>query len=81
MVTWLATETNNIQKIINLLTKCPVYKMDKEGDSQTLRNEVIFKSTPKAAVKDNRYRIFVYLNINNLHFKHPLKPEIIEDIS
>ena len=81
IVTSLVTNTNDIQQIINLLNKCPMHKSDKEGDSHTLSNYEKSKSILKAAVKYNRDRIFIYLNINNLNFKPSLKPEIFEDCS
>ena len=80
MVTSLETDTNNILQITNLLNKCPMYTTDNQCNSQTLRNDDNFKSTPKDAVKDNRYRIHIYLNINNMHFKTSFKPEICEGI-
>ena len=54
---------------------------EKEGDSQTLRNDDTLKSTLNNAVKDYRDRFSIYLNINNLHFKISFKPGIFEDIS
>ena len=81
MVTSLAPETNNIIRITNLLNGCHTYTTYKEGDSQTLSNYEIFKSIVKDAVKYNRNKIHIYLNINNLHFKPSLKPKKFEDIS
>ena len=76
MVTSLATYTNDIQLIINLLNNFPTYTMEKDSDSQTLKNDENFKSMLKDSVKYNIYRINIYLNINNLHFKTSFKPEI-----
>ena len=58
-----------------------MYAIDKGGDIQTLSSDVNFKSILKDAVKDNRDIICIYLNINHIHFKPSLKPEIFEDIS
>ena len=58
-----------------------MYKTDKEGDSQTLSYDEIFKYILKASLKYNRDIIFFYLNINNLFFKNSWKPEIFKDIS
>ena len=69
MVTSLATDTNDILQITNLLNKCPEDTTDKEGDIQTLRNEDILKYVLKDEVKYNRDIIHIYLNINNLNFK------------
>ena len=44
MVTSLATNTNDILQITNLLNKCPMYTTDKEGDSHTLRKDENIKS-------------------------------------
>ena len=57
-----------------------MYTLDKEGDSQTLKNDENFKSMLKDSVKYNIYRINMYLNINNLHFKPSSKPKIFEGI-
>ena len=76
VVTSLATVTNDIQLITNLLNKFHMYTTYKEGDNNTLSNYDDFKSILKAAVKDNRYKFFIYLNINSLHFKTSFKPEI-----
>ena len=46
-----------------------MYKMDKEGDIQTLSNYGNLKSILKAAVKENRDIFRIYLNIHNIHFK------------
>ena len=81
MVTSLATYTNDIQLIINLLNNFPTYTMEKDSDSQTLKNDENFKSTLKDAVKDNRDIIHIYIKINNLHFKPSFETEIFEDIS
>ena len=51
MVTSLETDTNSIIQITNLLNKYNIYAADKESDSQTLRNDEIFKSILKDAVK------------------------------
>ena len=80
MVTSLATETNNILRINNLLNKCTMYTTDKGDVIQTFRNDAIFKYILKDGVKDNRDIIQIYLNINNLHLKYSFKPEIFEDI-
>ena len=63
MVTSLATDTNSILQFTNLLNKCPMYTIDKEGDIQTLSNDENFKSILKDAVKDNIDIIHIYLNI------------------
>ena len=55
MVTLLATGINNIQLITKFLNKCPMYTLDKEGDSQTLNNDENFKSMLKDSVKYNIY--------------------------
>ena len=81
MLNWIATDTNEIQWIINLLNKCPMYTTYKYGDNQTLRNDDNFKSDLKAAIKDNRYIIWIKLNIKNIHFKPLFKPKIFEEIS
>ena len=81
MVTSLATDTNYILKMVNLLNKCPMYTTYKEGYSQTLRNDEKSKYILKSSIKYNIYRIYIYLNINNLYFKPSFKPEIFEDIS
>ena len=57
-----------------------MYTTDKEGDSQTLRNDENFKFILKDAVKDNRDIIRIYLNTNDLNFKPSFRPEIFEDI-
>ena len=80
MVTSLATDTNDILRITKLLKKCPVYTTDKECDSQNLRNDKNFKCILNDAVKYNRDIIRIYPNINNIHFKPPLKHEIFVDI-
>ena len=46
-----------------------MYTIYKEGDIQTLRNDENLKSILKDAVKENIYRINIYLKIKNLHFK------------
>ena len=56
VVTSLATVTNDIQLITNLLNKFHMYTTYKEGDNNTLTNYDDFKSILKAAVKDNRYK-------------------------
>ena len=83
MATSLANDTSDLLQITNLLNKCTMYTTDKEGDSQTLRNDGNFKSILKLkdAFKDNIDRIHIYLNINNLNFKPSFKPERFEDIS
>ena len=80
-VTSLASETNDILLITNLLNKCPMYTTDKEGDNQNLRSDENFKSILKDAIKDNRDRVCIYLNINHKIFKPSFTPEIFEDIS
>ena len=81
MVASLATDTNDILLITNLFNNFPLYTTDKEVDSQTLSNDEIFKSVLNDAVKDNRDRNRIYLNINNLHFRLSFKPKIFEGIS
>ena len=58
-----------------------MYKIEKEGDSQTLRNYENFEFIINYSFKDNRDFICIYLNINNLHFKPSFNPERYEDIS
>ena len=74
MVNSLATDTRDILWITNLLNNSPMYTTDKGGDCQTLRKDENFKSNLKDSVKDNRDRINIYLNINNLHLKPSFKP-------
>ena len=81
MVTLLANETNDILQTTNLLNKCPMYTTENKYDSQTLRNYENFIPILNDAVKDNVYRIHIYININNLHFKPSFKPERFENIS
>ena len=81
MVNSLAADTYDILRITNLLNKFPIYTADKEGDSQTLRNDENFKPIIKYAYKYNRDRILIYHNVNNLPFKPSFKTEIFEDIS
>ena len=76
MVTSIATDTNKIIQITNLLNKCRMYSTYKEGDIHTLRNDENLKSALNNAVKGNRDITCIYLNINNLHFKTSFKPEI-----
>ena len=57
-----------------------MYITYKEDENQNLSNDENFKSIRKDSFKDNIYRIHMYLNINNLQFKHSFKPEIFEDI-
>ena len=78
MTTLLETDTNGILRIANLLNKFPMYTSYNKGNSQTLRNDEKFKFILKDAVKDNRDIICICLNINNIHFKPSLKPEIFE---
>ena len=74
MVNSLETDTNDILIITNLLNKCTMHTTDKEGDIYTLRNYENFKYILNNSVNDNKDRICIYLNINNLHFKPSFKP-------
>ena len=50
-----------------------MYTTYKEGDIHTHSNDEKFKSIHKDPVFKNRYIIFIYLNINNLHLKPSFK--------
>ena len=54
MVASLATDTNNILIITNLLNKCSMYTIYKEGDRQTLSNDENFKYILRDSSKENR---------------------------
>ena len=56
MVASLAIYTNDILQITNLLNKSHIYTIDKEGVSQTLRNDENFTFALKDAVKYHRYK-------------------------
>ena len=57
MVNSLATDTDDILKITNILNKCTLYTKVKEGDSQTLKNEENFKSILKDSGKENKIEL------------------------
>ena len=80
MTTSLVTDTSEILRITNLLNKCHMYTTEKKVDSHKLSNDENFKYILNDAVKYNRDIIRIYPNINNIHFKPPLKHEIFVDI-
>ena len=57
MVNSLATDTDDILKITNILNKCTLYTKVKEGDSQTLKNEENFKAILKDSGKENKIEL------------------------